>query len=102
MLFAFSTILGWSYYGERAIEYLFGVKAIPVYKVFFLVVIFIGCRISLDLVVDISDTFNGFMALPNLIAITLLSGQVVQMTKDYIKRVKEGKETVSGDDVNES
>ena len=102
MLFAFSTILGWSYYGERAIEYLFGVKAIPVYKVFFLVVIFIGCRISLDLVVNISDTFNGFMALPNLIAITLLSGQVVQMTKDYIKRVKEGKETVSGDDVNES
>ena len=102
MLFAFSTILGWSYYGERAIEYLFGVKAIPIYKVFFLVVIFIGCRISLDLVVDISDTFNGFMALPNLIAITLLSGQVVQMTKDYIKRVKEGKETVSGDDVNES
>ena len=102
MLFAFSTILGWSYYGERAIEYLFGVKAIPIYKVFFLVVIFIGCRISLDLVVNISDTFNGFMALPNLIAITLLSGQVVQMTKDYIKRVKEGKETVSGDDVNES
>lgn len=102
MLFAFSTILGWSYYGERAIEYLFGVKAIPVYKVFFLVVIFIGCRISLDLVVNISDTFNGFMALPNLIAITLLSGQVVQMTKDYIKRVKEGKETVSGDDVNAS
>ncbi|MGN0402597.1 MAG: alanine/glycine:cation symporter family protein [Acetatifactor sp.] len=99
MLFAFSTILGWSYYGERAIEYLFGIKAIPVYKVFFLVIIFIGCRISLDLVVDISDTFNGFMALPNLIAITLLSGQVVQMTKDYIKRVKEGKETVSGDDV---
>ena len=102
MLFAFSTILGWSYYGERAIEYLFGVKAIPIYKVFFLVVIFIGCRISLDLVVNISDTFNGFMALPNLIAITLLSGQVVQMTKDYIKRVKEGKETVSGDDVNET
>lgn len=102
MLFAFSTILGWSYYGERAIEYLFGVKAIPIYKVFFLVLIFIGCRISLDLVVNISDTFNGFMALPNLIAITLLSGQVVQMTKDYIKRVKEGKETVSGDDVNES
>ena len=102
MLFAFSTILGWSYYGERAIEYLFGVKAIPIYKVFFLVVIFIGCRISLDLVVNISDTFNGFMALPNLIAITLLSGQVVQMTKDYIKRVKEGKETVSGDDMNES
>lgn len=99
VLFAFSTILGWSYYGERAIEYLFGIKAIPAYKVLFLAVIFVGCNISLDLAVDISDTFNGFMALPNLIAITLLSGQVVQMTKDYIKRVKEGKETVSGEDV---
>ena len=98
VLFAFSTILGWSYYGERAIEYLFGIKAIPAYKVLFLAVIFVGCNISLDLAVDISDTFNGFMALPNLIAITLLSGQVVQMTKDYIRRVKEGKETVSGED----
>lgn len=98
VLFAFSTILGWSYYGERAMEYLFGIKAIPAYKVLFLAVIFVGCNISLDLAVDISDTFNGFMALPNLIAITLLSGQVIQMTKDYIKRVKEGKETVSGED----
>ena len=99
MMFAFSTILGWSFYGERAIEYLFGLKAIPIYKLIFLLIIFIGCNISLKLVVDISDTFNGFMALPNLIAITLLSGQVIQMTKDYIKRVKEGKETVSGEDV---
>lgn len=98
VLFAFSTILGWSYYGERAMEYLFGIKAIPAYKVLFLAVIFVGCNISLDLAVTISDTFNGFMALPNLIAITLLSGQVIQMTKDYIKRVKEGKETVSGED----
>lgn len=98
MLFALSTILGWSYYGERAVEYLFGLKAIPVYKVIFLLIIFVGCNVSLSLVVDISDTFNGFMALPNLIAITLLSGQVVEMTKDYIARVKSGKETVSGDD----
>ena len=99
MLFAFSTILGWSYYGERAIEYLFGLKAVPVYKLIFILVIFIGCNISLGLVVDISDTFNGFMALPNLIAITLLSKQVVEMTKDYLKRVKAGKETVDGEEV---
>jgi len=99
MLFALSTILGWSYYGERAVEYLFGLKAIPVYKLIFLLVIFIGCNVSLSLVVDISDTFNGFMALPNLIAITLLSGQVIEMTKDYIARVKAGKETVEGEDV---
>lgn len=99
MLFAFTTILGWSYYGERAIEYLFGLKALPVYKVIFIAIIFVGCNASLKLVVDISDTFNGFMALPNLIAVTLLSGQVVKMTKDYIDRVKSGKETIEGEDV---
>lgn len=99
MLFAFSTILGWSYYGERAVEYLFGLKAVPVYKIIFILVIFVGCNISLSLVVDISDTFNGFMALPNLIAVTLLSGQVIQMTREYIDKVKSGKETVSGDEI---
>lgn len=99
MLFAFSTILGWSYYGERAVEYLFGLKAVPVYKLVFILIIFIGCNASLQLVVDISDTFNGFMALPNLIAVTLLSGQVVRMTKDFVTRVKAGKETVSGEDI---
>ncbi len=91
--------IGWSYYGERAIEYLFGLKSVPVYKLVFILVIFIGCNASLQVVVDISDTFNGFMALPNLVAITLLSGQVVQMTRDFVKRVKEGRETVSGEDI---
>ena len=80
-------------------EYLFGLKAVPVYKIIFILIIFIGCNASLQLVVDISDTFNGFMALPNLIAITLLSKQVVEMTKEYIARVKEGKETIGGDDI---
>jgi len=88
MLFAFSTILGWSYYGERAVEYLFGLKAIIPYKIIFIGVIFIGCVTSLELVWDIADTFNGFMAVPNLIAVLLLSGQVVEMTKDYLKRRK--------------
>ena len=99
MFFAFSTILGWSFYGERAIQYLFGLKAVPIYKLFFILIVFIGCNISLGLVIDLSDTFNGLMALPNLIAITLLSPQVVHMTKDYISRVKAGKESVEGDDV---
>lgn len=99
MLFAFSTILGWSYYGERAVEYLFGLKAVPFYKVLFIAIIFIGCKASMDLVVDISDTFNGFMALPNLIAVTLLSGQVIQMTKEYLSNVKSGKETINGDSI---
>lgn len=91
MLFAFSTILGWSYYGERAVEYLFGLKAIIPYKVIFILVIFVGCVTSLELVWDIADTLNGFMALPNLIAVILLSGQVVEMTKDYLKRKQAGK-----------
>ena len=99
MLFAFSTVLGWSYYGERAIEYLFGLKAILPYKIIFVCVIFLGCNMSLNLVWDISDTLNGFMALPNLIAVVLLSGEVVKMTKEYIQRVKAGKETIEGDEL---
>lgn len=99
MLFAFSTILGWSYYGEKAVQYLFGIKAVPVYKIIFILMIYVGCTVSLDLVIDISDTFNGCMALPNLIAITLLSPQVVKMTKEYIARVKSGKETISGEEL---
>ena len=88
MLFAFTTILGWSYYGERAVEYLLGLKAVFMYKIIFILVIFLGCNASLSLVVELSDTFNGFMALPNLIAITLLSGEVVKMTKDYLSKMK--------------
>lgn len=86
VLFAFTTILGWSFYGERAVEYLFGLKAVPVYKLIFILILFIGCNASLSLVVSISDTFNGFMALPNLIALTLLSGEVINMIKDYYSR----------------
>lgn len=97
MLFAFSTILGWSYYGEKAVQYLFGIKAIPIYKIAFIAMIYVGCISSLDLVIDLSDTFNGCMALPNLIAVALLSPQVVAMTKEYIKRVKAGEETIEGE-----
>ncbi|MDR1821950.1 MAG: alanine:cation symporter family protein [Oscillospiraceae bacterium] len=91
LLFAFSTILGWSYYGERAWTYLFGDRATVIYKVIFIVVIFIGCTSGLSLVWDISDTFNGLLALPNLIALIILSPHVYKMTKDYLKRRKEGK-----------
>lgn len=83
MMFAFSTILGWSYYGERAVEYLFGIKGILPYKIVFVLAIFFGCTGSLSLVWDIADTLNGFMSVPNLIAVTLLSGEVIQMTKAY-------------------
>ncbi|MDR1913738.1 MAG: alanine:cation symporter family protein, partial [Clostridiales bacterium] len=83
-LFAFTTILGWSYYGERGIEYLFGYKGVVPYKVIFIAMILVGCTIPLNLVWDISDTLNGLMAIPNLIAVTFLSGQVIQITKDYL------------------
>lgn len=98
ILFAFSTVLGWSFYGERAVTYLFGRKGVLPYKIIFVAAIYLGCTASLDLVWDISDTFNGLMAIPNLIAITILSGEVVKMTKDYLKRVKEGKEDINGND----
>lgn len=90
MLFAFSTLLGWSYYGERGFEYLFGLKSTVIYKIFFIIVVVLGCVADLELVWDISDTFNGLMAIPNLIAITLLSPKVVEMTKDYLARYKKG------------
>lgn len=86
MMFAFSTILGWSYYGERAVEYLFGVNGILPYKIVFIIAVFFGCTGSLSLVWDIADTLNGFMSVPNLIAVTLLSGQVVQMTREYLAK----------------
>lgn len=88
MMFAFSTILGWSYYGERAVEYLFGIRGILPYKIVFVIVIFFGCTGSLSLVWDIADTLNGFMSVPNLIAVSLLSGEVVKMTREYLDRKK--------------
>ncbi len=86
LLFAFSTILGWSYYGEKSVEYLFGTKVVPVYKVIFVALIIVGATAELELVWSISDTFNGLMALPNLIAVLLLSGTVIKILKNYNER----------------
>ncbi len=91
MFFAFSTLIGWSYYGERAVEYLLGLKAVVPYKLVFIIVIVIGSVSSLDLVWNISDTLNGFMAIPNLIAITLMSGEVIKMTNDYLSKINSRK-----------
>ena len=88
-LFAFSTVVGWSYYGERTYEYLFGSKTTIIYKVIFLCTIILGTATQLDLVWDIADTLNGLMAIPNLIGVVALSGTVAAMTKDYLKRRKE-------------
>ncbi|MDR2514197.1 MAG: alanine:cation symporter family protein [Christensenellaceae bacterium] len=86
LLFAFSTILGWSFSGERAAVYLFGKGAALPYKALFIAAIYLGCSSPLKLVWDLSDTFNGLMALPNLLSLGLLSGEVLQMTRDYLRR----------------
>lgn len=86
LLFAFSTVLGWSHYGTKAFEYLFGSSAIVVYRVIFIVFILGGATMSLDLAWDLSDTFNGLMAIPNLIGVLSLSPVVYQITKNYVDR----------------
>lgn len=83
ILFAYSTILGWSYYGEKSIEYLFGDKAIKPYRIVFIIFVGIGAVAKLDLVWSLSDTFNGLMAIPNLIGLLLLSKVIVKETQDY-------------------
>lgn len=82
--FAFSTILGWSYYGERGAEYLLGKKVIVPYKVFYIAATLIGAIIGLDTVWNIADAFNMLMAIPNLICILLLSGVIARETKFYL------------------
>ncbi len=86
LLFAFSTVLGWSFYGTKALEYLFGAKAVTIYKIIFIPFIVIGCTLDLSLAWDIADTLNGLMAIPNLIGVLLLSPIVVRITCNYINR----------------
>ncbi len=86
LLFAFSTVLGWSHYGTKAFEYLFGSSAVTVYRVIFIVFILCGATMSLDLAWDLSDTFNGLMAIPNLIGVLSLSPVVYRITKNYVAR----------------
>jgi len=83
ILFAYSTILGWCYYGEKSIEYLFGVKSILPYRIVFILFIGVGAVAKLSLVWNISDTLNGLMAIPNLIGLILLTPVVVSETKKY-------------------
>ncbi len=86
LLFAYSTVLGWSHYGSKAFEYLFGTSAIIVYRVIFVVVVLAGSVLEAQLAWDISDTFNGLMMIPNLIGVLVLSPQVRECTVNYIKR----------------
>ena len=91
-LFAFSTTLGWSVYGCKAWEYLFGTKSLPIYKVIFVAAIMMSCIMDASLAIDLSDTFNGLMAIPNLIGVLTMSGTVVAISKNYIDRKLKGKD----------
>lgn len=92
LLFAFSTVLGWSQYGSKAFEYLFGRKRIKFYQIVFVLFIVIGATMDLSLAWDLSDTFNGMMAIPNLIGVVALSGTVMKITHNYVQRKILGKD----------
>ena len=88
LLFAFATLLGWSFYGVKAAEYLFGEKSAVGYKLIFSAVIVAGATTELKLVWGLSDTLNGLMAIPNLVGVLLLSGTVIRETKRYLNCIK--------------
>ena len=92
LLFAYSTTLGWSHYGTKAVEYLFGTAGSRIYKVVFVGMTVVGATMKLGLAWDLSDTFNGLMMIPNLIAVLALSGTVVEITKNYFDRRVRGKD----------
>ncbi len=85
IFFAYSTVLGWSYYGEKCFQYLLGTKGITVYRWAFVLVAFWGATAKLDVVWGIADVFNGAMAIPNLIGLLFLSNVIVSETKDFNK-----------------
>ncbi len=91
-LFAFTTVLGWSHYGTKAVEYLFGKKGTIVYRIIFVAMIVSGALMTSSLAWDISDTFNGLMMLPNLVGVILLAPTVYQITKNYVDRKIHGKD----------
>lgn len=86
LFFAFTTVLGWSQYGSKAVEYLFGVKGVKIYKVIFVLMIVSGAVIEGGLAWDLSDTFNGLMMIPNLIGVLALFPLVLKITKNYVDR----------------
>ena len=92
LLFAYSTVLGWSHYGATACQYLFGEKSVLPYRIAFVVVVFLGSIMKAQLAWDISDTFNGLMMIPNLIGVLVLSPMVMKCTKNYVDRKLHGKD----------
>jgi len=105
VFFAFTTILGWNYYGERCVYYLDGVKGFMPYRIIFIILVACGAFLKLDVIWVLADIVNGLMAIPNLIALIGLSGVVVAETKRYFDHLravaaepaKEEEDAVSGD-----
>ncbi|MBQ8718197.1 MAG: alanine:cation symporter family protein [Clostridia bacterium] len=91
-LFAFTTVLGWSHYGSKAWEYLFGAKTTVVFRVIHVCTIIFGAVLTSSLAWDISDTFNGLMMIPNLIGVVVLCPLVIRITKNYVDRKVKGKD----------
>ncbi|MBO7293671.1 MAG: sodium:alanine symporter family protein [Clostridia bacterium] len=89
-LFAFTTVLGWSHYGSKAWEYLFGAKTTYIFRIIHVVTVIFGAVLTSSLAWDISDTFNGLMMIPNLIGVLVLSPVVVKITVNYLRRIKGG------------
>lgn len=85
-LFALSTTLSWALYGSRCFEFLAGTKAVTFYQIVFVLMVVVGATLKLELVWDIADMMNGFMAVPNLVALLGLSGVVVKLTKNYFDK----------------
>lgn len=94
-LFAFTTMLGWSYYGERCAEFLLGPRVITPFRILWVIGIFVGTQMSLELVWKMTDALNGLMAIPNLIALILLSPIVFKLTKEYFDQEK-SEQTTTG------
>ncbi|MBQ7387334.1 MAG: alanine:cation symporter family protein [Clostridia bacterium] len=92
LFFAFTTVLGWSQYGSKAVEYLFGTKGVKIYRVIFVAMIVSGAVMEGGLTWDLSDTFNGLMMIPNLIGVVSLLPLVLKVTKNYVDRKIKGKD----------
>jgi AGCS family alanine or glycine:cation symporter len=91
-LFAFTTVLGWSHYGSKAWEYLFGAKTTYIFRIIHVCTVIFGAVLTSSLAWDISDTFNGLMMIPNLIGVLAMSPLVVKITANYLRRVKKGED----------
>lgn len=89
MLFGYSTILGWSYYGEKCCEFLMGERIIPIYRVIFSLAIVLGAALELELVWGLADITNAFMAIPNLIGLIMLGGIVSRCTKGFLVKLRQ-------------